>query len=123
MTQTSWISGAANNDLTQVRPLFEKIVDGKVYADKIYLDGFIEMQMQQNQNIQLIIPVKKKKGPLIMSAADDTYSYLLSKVRQPIESFLDWIIEKTQIQFAQKVRSEKGLIGRPLNFIPDLIKK
>ena len=107
MPQTSWISGAAENDLTEARPLFEKIVDSKVYADKIYLDGFIEMQ--QNQNSQLIIPVKKKKGQLLMNAADDTYSYLVSKVRQPIESFFNWIIEKTQIQFAQKVRSEKGL--------------
>lgn len=60
MPQTSWIIGAANNDLTEARPLFEKIVDSKVYADNIYLDGFIEMQMQQNQNSQLIFPVKKR---------------------------------------------------------------
>lgn len=108
MPQTSWISGAAESDLTEARPLFEKIVDSKVYADKIYLDSTLEMQMQQH-NSQLIIPVKKKKGQLIMNAAADTYSYLVSKVRQPIESLFNWIIEKTQIQFAQRVRSEKGL--------------
>lgn len=108
MPQTSWISGAAENDLTEARPLFEKIVDSKVYADKIYLDSTLEMHMQKN-NSQLIIPVKKKKGQLMMNAAADTYSYLVSRVRQPIESLFNWIIEKTQIQFAQRVRSEKGL--------------
>lgn len=108
MPQTSWISGAAENDLTEARPLFEKIVDSKVYADKIYLDSTLEMHMQKH-NSQLIIPVKKKKGQLMINAAADTYSYLVSKVRQPIESLFNWIIEKTQIQFAQRVRSEKGL--------------
>jgi len=30
-------------------------------------------------------------------------------VRQPVESFFNWLNEKTQIQNAQKVRATKGL--------------
>ncbi|GHT67473.1 hypothetical protein AGMMS50239_30710 [Bacteroidia bacterium] len=34
----------------------------------------------------------------------------LSSVRQPIESFYNWLNEKTTIQRASKVRSTKGLL-------------
>lgn len=33
----------------------------------------------------------------------------MAKVRQPIESFFNWIHQKTDIQQANKVRSEVGL--------------
>ena len=35
---------------------------------------------------------------------------MVSSVRQPIESFFNWLNEKTQIQKASKVRSSKGLL-------------
>ncbi len=53
--------------------------------------------MEANQNNTILTPVKKHKGQKIVDAAGDIYSYLISKVRQPIESFFNWIIEKTQI--------------------------
>lgn len=40
---------------------------------------------------------------------DDT-SQAVSKVRQPIESFFNWLNEKTEIQKASKVRATKGLL-------------
>jgi len=43
-------------------------------------------------------------------AANDLFSTSVSKVRQPIESFFNWLIEKTNIQRASKVRSAKGLM-------------
>jgi hypothetical protein len=109
MPQTSWISGAAENDLSEARALLEKLFNSKVYLDKAYADSLLDKDMQQRQNSKLLIPIKKEKGQKIVNAAADTYSCLVSKVRQPIESFFNWIIEKTQIQFAQKVRSENGL--------------
>jgi len=42
-------------------------------------------------------------------AANKLYSSAVSKVRQPIESFFNWLIEKTNIQNASKVRSTNGL--------------
>ncbi len=43
-------------------------------------------------------------------AADDLFSKAVSKVRQPIEALFNWLIEKTDIQRASKVRSTKGLM-------------
>jgi hypothetical protein len=43
-------------------------------------------------------------------AADDLFSKAVSKVRQPIESLFNWLIVKTDIQRASKVRSTKGLL-------------
>ncbi|MDR2765553.1 MAG: transposase, partial [Tannerella sp.] len=40
----------------------------------------------------------------------DLYSASVSSVRQPVESLLNWLIEKTDIQRAAKVRSSKGLL-------------
>ena len=38
------------------------------------------------------------------------FSQAVSKVRQPIESFSNWLNEKTEIQRASKVRATKGLL-------------
>lgn len=110
MPQTSWITGAGENDLTVARPVFDYMNNCKIYADKIYADSDLNSRMQAKQNSIILTPVKKEKGQTILDAAADIYSYLVSRVRQPIESFFNWLIEKTKIQFAQRVRSEKGLL-------------
>jgi hypothetical protein len=43
-------------------------------------------------------------------AYETLFSKAVSRIRQPIESFLNWINEKTQIQKASKIRSSKGFI-------------
>lgn len=43
-------------------------------------------------------------------AANDLFSTALSRVRQPIEALFNWLIQKTDIQRASKVRSSKGLL-------------
>jgi hypothetical protein len=43
-------------------------------------------------------------------AYNDLFSTAVSKVRQPIESFFNWLNEKITIQRALKVRSTKGLL-------------
>jgi hypothetical protein len=43
-------------------------------------------------------------------ASNDLYSTAVSRIRQPIESLFNWLIEKTNIQRACKVRSTKGLL-------------
>ncbi len=109
MPEASWITAAGENDLTVARPVFGCMSNCKIYADKIYADRDLNIAMQANQNSIILTPVKKEKVQQILDAADDIYSYLVSKVRQPIESLFNWLIETTQIQYAQRVRSEKGL--------------
>ncbi len=43
-------------------------------------------------------------------AVDDLFLTAVSRVRQPIEALFNWLIEKTDIQRASKVRSTKGLL-------------
>ncbi|MDR3133452.1 MAG: transposase [Prevotellaceae bacterium] len=45
-----------------------------------------------------------------IKAYNDLFSAAVSRVRQPIESFFNWLIEKTTIQRASKVRSTAGLL-------------
>lgn len=59
--------------------------------------------------------VKAKKGRTdrqkqIDLAFEMLYDKMVSSVRQPIESFFNWLNEKTQIQKASKVRSSKRLL-------------
>jgi hypothetical protein len=69
--------------------------------------------MTENNNY-LLTPVKKIKGtPLVLEqfdkAANDLFSTAVATIRQPVESFYNWIQQKTNIHIASKVRSENGL--------------
>ena len=60
-------------------------------------------------------PIKGAKGECQEikkrdKAADDLFSVAVSRIRQPIESLFNWLIQKTDIQRASKVRSSKGLL-------------
>ena len=78
------------------------------YADKAYQ---VEAEaIHQEQHVTLLTPVKKQKGQAVLDTADQWLSTAISRVRQPIESFFNWINEKTGIQLASKVRSYKGLM-------------
>ena len=63
----------------------------------------------------MMTPVKGVKGECQEiknrdKAADDLFSVAVSRIRQPIESLFNWLIQKTDIQRANKVRSSKGLL-------------
>ena len=45
-----------------------------------------------------------------IKAADDLFSTAVSRIRQPVESMFNWLIEKADIQKASKVRSTKSLL-------------
>ena len=71
--------------------------------------------MAQTYNSVMMTPVKaiKNQSQTIIQrdkAANDLYSTAVSRIRQPIEALFNWLIEKTDIQRASKVRSTKGLI-------------
>jgi len=104
------ISPASYNDLRVFKPIWEKLENRAIFADKIYAKKDFEQWLLENNNLEILTPVKKKKGQKELKFMDKMYSRAVSQIRQPIESFFNWIIEKTGIQNASKVRSEKGLI-------------
>ncbi len=103
-------SPASNNDLTVFKPVWENIYDRVIFADKIYANKSFEQWLSENNNLHILTPVKKKKGQKNLKFTDKMYSRAVSQVRQPIEAFFNWVIEKVGIQNATKVRSTNGLL-------------
>ncbi len=96
------------------RKAFEQIVPflpgnmTECYADKAYQ---VEAEAVHSEGtVRLFTPVKKEKGQTYLATVDQWLSTAISQVRQPIESFFNWIHEKTGVQIASKVRSYQGLI-------------
>ncbi len=81
-----------------------EIIADKAYGSKIIREKFLHQETTLNTPIKL---TKKKK---FFTEDERKYSKIVNSVRQPIESFFNWIIAKTGIQNASKVRSEKGLV-------------
>ncbi|MCP4440595.1 MAG: transposase [Aureispira sp.] len=105
---------ASEHDLQAQRQLLEQVPNRTVFGDKAFSDTELKEIFIESRG-ELITPIKYKKGQPIIDkqrhkAADDLYSRAVSKIRQPIESFFNWLIEHTDIQRAAKVRSLKGLI-------------
>ena len=108
------ITKASVHDLTALKPILEKVKNSAVILDKAYVDSNLASEMLEN-NSEIVTPVKKVKGISQIEqhsnqAHDDLFNRAVAKIRQPIESLFNWINEKTGIQKASKVRSEKGLL-------------
>ena len=107
------LTPASDNDLTVFKSECVPYLSGKtVLADKTYSDFSF---FNENNPVKVLTPHKEIKGePEVLKqrekAARDLFSQAVSKVRQPIESFFNWLNEKTEIQRASKVRATKGLL-------------
>ena len=111
------ITPAEDNDLTVFKQAWGDEIYGKnIFADKIYSDfEYFNLKKKASQQIEMLTPVKAIKGQCEElkqrdRAFNDLFSTAVSKVRQPIESFFNWLNEKTNIQRAMKVRSTSGLL-------------
>ncbi len=96
------------HDLTSFKEQEISLAGATLFADKAYGDSALKNQLKE-QNTELIVPRKKPKGK-DQTDADKCYSRLVSRFRQPIESFFKWLNDKTQIQRAGVVRSTDGLL-------------
>ena len=79
-----------------------------LFADKAYTQIELAEKLKK-QNTRVISPKKKPKGKEL-TKREKYFNRLISKFRQPIEGFFNWLIEKTKIQIASKVRSFDGLM-------------
>ena len=104
------VERASENDITVAKSWLRQVKNMDIYADKIYADKTWAEELA-SQNVRIFTPIKKKKGQEFLDPADALYSTAISRTRQAIESFFNWIHEKTHIQSASKVRSVNGLIA------------
>ena len=110
LLQQAGLTPGSENDLRALRRVLPTIEGGVLCGDKAYCDGPLKEQLAEDQDLDLLTPVKKNKGQETLSAADKLYSEAVSRIRQPIESLFNWTDEKTGIQRASKVRSYQGLL-------------
>lgn len=103
------LTPASTHDLEAVKEVIPKLEERQIFADKIYAQQQLQQQWKNQQNIQLLTPIRKKVNKQELSYSEQLFSTLVSKARQPIESLFSWLDEKTNLQKAHKVRSEKGL--------------
>ncbi len=78
--------------------------------------------LEHSQNLRMFTPCKAVKEEHLVikqheQAYRDLYSRAVSAVRQPVESFFNWLNEKTSIQRAHYVRSTDGLIAHVMGAI------
>jgi hypothetical protein len=109
------ITPASENDLNVFRNAWSSIENRTFYGDKIYHNVEYFDHLVQSQNTVMLTPVKAIKNQSewekkFDKASNDLFNRAVSSVRQPIESFFNWLIEKTDFQRANKVRSAKGLM-------------
>jgi hypothetical protein len=107
------IAPASENDLNVHKQYWSSIPNRTFYGDKIYRDTVLLGEMEKKCNSRILTPVKaiqnqSESNRFWDRAANDLYSRAISRVRQPIESLFNWIIEKTDIQRASKVVLQKA---------------
>lgn len=103
-----WFRSANIHDLTAFKEQVGSLPNTSLFGDKAFSDAALKQQLKE-QNTQLFVPLKKPQGKE-QSESSKYYSRLVSRVRQPIESFFKWLNDKTQIQSASSVRSTDGLL-------------
>ena len=104
-----WIERGNTHDLTALRSAQSQLPDDiNLFGDKAYADRRFKNLLRERR-IHLLTPIKKPKKAEL-SKIEKHYNKLVSKIRQPIESFFKWLIDKTDIQRASQIRSTDGLL-------------
>lgn len=108
-----FLTSASKHDLTALQETNMDLGNCFLYADKAYAckETFEEFLKKETK---LVTPIKakkvkrgEKKKP---ERGEGLFSSFVSSIRQPIESFFNWLIQRTDIQNASSVRSTKGLL-------------
>lgn len=103
-----WVRAASVHDLASVREQDIQVPTSTLIGDKAYPAADLEQRLKEQQS-RLLTPLKKPKGGEL-SETQKSYNRMVNRLRQPVESFFNWLNEKTQIQNASKVRSTESLL-------------
>jgi hypothetical protein len=103
-----WMCAASHHDSTAFIGQTPEIPSTTLLGDLAYPTPAIVTHIKE-QGSQLLTPKKRPKGEEL-SKDEKYYNKMVRKFRQPIESLINWIHEKTGIEKASKVRSTEGLM-------------
>ena len=102
-----YLTEASCHDLTALRQMNLQLGNCALFADKAYACQETKADFDK-AGTALATPTKKQKHQPL-EQTDSSWSRFVSCMRQPVESLFNWVIEKTGIQNAAKVRSTNGL--------------
>jgi hypothetical protein len=103
-----FLSPASQHDLTALRELDPQLSNCGLLGDKAYADTDTKARSQERR-IYLVTPYKRKRNEA-ETAVPRLFNRFVSSMRQPIESLLGWLIQRTDLQDASRVRSAQGLL-------------
>ena len=110
-TITHLSSAAAHDYEVFKNDLIPLLNNAKCYLDSAYFDEANQVYYLENFNVTIHAITKRKRGQKTLFADQKYQNTAISSLRQPIESFFNWLIEKTNIQDASKVRATKGVLS------------
>jgi hypothetical protein len=107
------LATAAMHDLEIARATlpFSEYHDVDFYSDLAYQDGTFQLDLFEENGINIITPIKKKKGQTHLSLFQNAANSLHSSKRQPVDALFGWINRQTNIQNASRIRSVAGLFS------------
>jgi hypothetical protein len=103
-----FLTPASKHDLIAFKEHHREVPTQNLFADKAYQDQQLKADLQA-KGVNLLTPYKRKKNEPI-EFNEPLWSKFVSSFRQPIESFFNWLNQKTDYQNASRVRSTNGLL-------------
>lgn len=102
------LSGASQHDLSALREVSPHLPSGSgLFADKAYFDTDTKNSFKARGHYLVASYKRHRNEP--ESDVPTFYNRFVSAVRQPLESLFNWLIQKTDLQNASRVRSSQGL--------------
>ncbi len=102
-------TAASRHDLPPLRDAVWSPLPGTLFGDKAYRDQTTSAWLAA-QGTQLCTPDKKEKGQTVYPFGHSgLWSRFVSAMQQPVESFFNWLLVKTDIENGSTVRSSEGL--------------
>jgi len=80
-----------------------------LFADKAYADATTKMTLLK-RGTYLLTPYKRRRSEP-ETAVPTLFNRFVSSIRQPLESLFGWLIQRTNLQSASRVRSTNGLLA------------
>jgi hypothetical protein len=103
------LTGAHQHDSRAFVQMLPHLSGCDVFADKAYWMFLFNPVLIRRQRTTVYASIQAHKGHRL-DYGEQAYNTMVSRVRQPIESFFNWLQQKTGIENASKVRSTRGLL-------------
>ncbi|TAE33266.1 MAG: IS982 family transposase [Candidatus Kapaibacterium sp.] len=107
------LSKASEHDVHSLRRQIDMLHQCDIYGDRAYFYHQTEDICQEQENVVWAVK-PRTRGQKALPTDEVLRNTSISRMRQPIESWFNWLQEKTHMEQASKVRSTKGLIVHTL---------